>query len=46
MRRSPKRGKKRAGNAGPRSRVPGLSRQDVTRIIAYVRELQRANGVY
>ena len=25
---------------------PGLSRQDVTRIIAYVRELQRVNGIY
>ena len=26
--------------------VPGLSRQDIARIIAYVRELQRANGIH
>ena len=26
--------------------VPGLSRKDVAKIIAYVRELQRANGVF
>lgn len=25
--------------------VPGVSRDDVTKIIAYVRELQRANGI-
>ena len=33
----------RFGHMAP---VPGLSRRDVTRIIAYVRELQRANGIY
>ena len=26
--------------------VPGLSRKDVSKIIAFVRELQRANGIY
>ena len=26
--------------------VPGLSQKDVARIIAFVRELQRANGIY
>ena len=26
--------------------VPGLSREDVSKIIAFVRELQRANGIY
>jgi len=26
--------------------VPGLSREDVAKIIAFVRELQRANGVF
>ena len=31
------------GNMPP---VPGLSRKDVAKIIAYVRELQRANGIY
>ena len=31
------------GNMPP---VPGLSRKDVAKIIAYVRELQRANGIF
>jgi len=26
--------------------VPGLSQKDVAKIIAFVRELQRANGIY
>ena len=33
----------RFGHMAP---VPGLSRQDVAKIIAFVRELQRANGIY
>ena len=31
------------GNMPP---VPGLSRKDIAKIIAYVRELQRANGIF
>ena len=31
------------GNMPP---IPGVSRKDVTRILAFVRELQRANGIY